>query len=470
MAVQFFYDNQIRRFLLQFNRLVSNFQVQFGKTDASTGQLALQTVPVFYGDASRQATQILSRNSENVMQAVPAMAFYISALQYDRQRIQEPNFIGKMQIRERKYDPITGMYTDQQGDTYTVERPMPVPYLMSLKLDIWTSNTEQKLQIVEQIATLFNPALEIQSTDNYIDWTSLSYVLLTDMNWSSRSVPVGTEDPIDIATMTFELPIWIAPPAKVTQMGVIQRIISAVYDSTGALDKSIFDEDKILVRRTVTVLNYGVVLVGNRLRLVSASSAPGDNDIASGAVEVLDNDPQIWRSIINQYGALQNGISQIRLEMPNGGELVGTVAYDPTDDTALLFNVLNDTVPANTLAPIDAVIDPRKNSVIDLLYDNMGNYQVSAGTRYLILDDINSLFNTEFATAWNPNGKPLVARANDIVYYDGASWQVVFDSNTIKNVQYVTNTATNVQLRWTGDEWIKSYEGLYREAEWRIVL
>lgn len=470
MAVQFFYDNQIRRFLLQFTRMVSNFQVQFGKTDAGTGQLALQTVPVFYGDASRQATQILNRNSENVMQAVPAMAFYISALQYDRQRMQEPNFIGKMQIRERKYDPNTGMHTDQQGDTYTVERPMPVPYLMTIKLDIWTSNTEQKLQIVEQIATLFNPALEVQSTDNYIDWTSLSYVLLTDMNWSSRSVPVGTEDPIDIATMTFELPIWIAPPAKITQMGVIQRIISTVYDSTGALDKSIFDEEKVLIRRTITVLNYGVVLVGNKLRLVSASSAAGDNSIDSDTVGVIDSSPQIWRSIINQYGALQNGISQIRLEMPNGGELVGTVAYDPTDDTALLFNVLNDTVPINTVTAIDAVIDPHKNSVLDLLYDNMGNYLVTAGTRYLILGDIDDIPNTDFSKAWNPNGKPLVARANDIIYYNGSSWQVVFDSATVHDTQYTTNTATNVQLRWTGEEWVKSYEGLYREAEWRIVL
>ncbi len=470
MAVQFFYDNQIRRFLLQFSRMVSNFQVQFGKTDAATNQLALQTVPVIYGDASRQATQILSQNSENVMQAVPAMAFYISALQYDRQRMQEPNFIGKMQIRERMYDPVTGMHTDQQGDTYSVERPMPVPYLMTIKLDIWTSNTEQKLQIIEQIATLFNPALEIQSTDNYIDWTSLSYVLLTDMNWSSRTVPVGTEDPIDIATMTFELPIWIAPPAKITQMGVIQKIISTVYDSTGAIDKSIFDETKVLIRRTITVLNYGVALIGNKLRLVSASAAAGDNAIDSSDVEIFDNDPQIWRSLLNQYGSLQNGISQVRLEMPNGGELVGTVAYDPTDDRALLFNVLADTVPANTLTAINAVIDPHKNTVIDMLFDNMGAYQVATGTRYLILDDIDALTNTDFAQAWNPNGQPLVARANDIIYYNGTSWQVVFDSNSVKQTQYVTNTATGVQLRWTGYEWVKSYEGLYREAEWRIVI
>ena len=203
MAVQFFYDQQIRRFLLQFTRMVSNFQVQFGTVDAATGKLALQTVPVFYGDASRQASQILRGQSENALPAVPAMAFYISALVYDRQRMQDPTYIGKMQIRERRVDPDTGMLTHEQGDTFSVERPMPVPFILTLKLDIWTSNTEQKFQLIEQIGTLFNPALEIQSTDNYIDWTSLSYVQLDDIQWSSRRVPMGTDDgSIDIAIRT----------------------------------------------------------------------------------------------------------------------------------------------------------------------------------------------------------------------------------------------------------------------------
>jgi hypothetical protein len=470
MAVQFFYDQQIRRFLLQFSRMVSNFQVQFSKTDTTTGQLALQTVPVFYGDASRQAAAILNNNSENSMQSVPAMAFYISGMQYDRQRMQDPTFVGKVNIRERRYDPTTGMQTHEQGDTYTVERLMPVPYLLTLKLDIWTSNTEQKMQLIEQICTLFNPSLEIQSTDNYVDWTSLSAVLLTDMVWSSRSVPVGTEDPVDIATLTFELPIWISPPAKITQMGVIQRIVASVYDGDGNIDKNIFDPDKLLIRRSLTIMSYGVVLVGNKISLLKYQEAIKNNDIASADVEIYEQGKDVWRSVINEYGFLQNGTSQLRLEMDDGAEVVGTVAYDPTDDTKLLFSVISDTTPVNTIAPIDAVIDPYKNTVIDLLYSSNGSYIAQSGTRYLILDDINSIDNTDFSKAWDPNGFPLVAKANDIVQYDGTRWKVVFESNRVSTTKYLTNTATGVQLKWTGSEWVKSYEGLYREGQWRIVL
>jgi len=468
MAVQFFYDNQVRRFLLQFTRLISNFQVQFSVTDSATGKLALQTIPVYYGDGSRQAALILRGNSENTLNAVPAMAFYISALQYDRARVQDPSFVGKMNIRERKYDPATGMQTHEQGDTYTVERPMPVPYLMTLKLDIWTSNTEQKLQIFEQIVTLFNPALEIQSTDNYIDWTSLSYVLLTDVQWTSRTVPMGADDSIDVSTFTFELPIFISPPAKVTHMNVIQKVIGSVYDSTGQLDKEVFDDNKLLIRRSLTVLGYGVVLTGNRVKLVNKNEGVKFDDLTG--TEVYDSGKDVWQNLINQYGQLVGGTSQLRLEMDNGAELIGTVAFDPTDETQLLFNVLSDTIPTNTIPAINAIIDPFKGNVIDLLYDSSGNYQVTAGTRYLVLDQIGDIASTEFAKAWAPNGVPVVAAANDIIQYDGTRWFVSFNSSDVQTVQYVTNTNTGIQYRWTGDLWVKSYEGLYREASWRLVL
>jgi hypothetical protein len=174
--------------------------------------------------------------------------------------------------------------------------------------------------------------------------------------------------------------------------------------------------------------------------------------------------------LINQYGTIVNGTSQIRLELETGIEVIGTVAYDPTDETQLLFNVVSDTAPSNTVSAIHAVVDPHKNNVISLLYSTGDNYQVVAGTRYLILNDINSINNTDFAKAWSPNGVPLVANANDIIEYNGTKWSVVYDSQTHQGIDYVTNTNTGVQYKWNGEDWLKSYEGLYREATWRLVL
>ena len=239
MAQQFFYDAQIRRFLIQFMRIVSNFEVEFGKD--RDGARTLQRVPVYYGDASRQAATILRQNSENIMNAVPAMSAYISGFTYQQGRMQEPNFVSKMSIRERQYDPETGLYNSQQGDSYTIERLMPVPYDLEVKLDIWTSNTEQKMQLIEQLAVLFNPSFEIQSTDNFLDWSSLSTVYQDGLTFTSRSIPMGSQNPIDIMTWKFYMPIWISSPAKVKKLGVIQKIITSIYKGSALSD--IQDDD-----------------------------------------------------------------------------------------------------------------------------------------------------------------------------------------------------------------------------------
>ena len=236
---QFFYDDQIRRFLLQFTRIFSGFQVEYGRDANNPDEYALLRVPVRYGDASRNAQTIIQENSANSLPSTPLMTFYITGLDYDRPRMQEPYFVSKFAVKQRTYDTATDTYETTQGNAFTIERLMPVPYRMTINLDIWTSNTNQKFQLFEQISTLFNPALEIQSTDNYIDWTSLSVVELERVNWSSRTIPMGTDNPIDIMTLTFNIPIWISSPAKVKKLGVIERIIAGIYDGTGDLKDAI---------------------------------------------------------------------------------------------------------------------------------------------------------------------------------------------------------------------------------------
>lgn len=465
----FFYDKQIRRFLQQFIRILSNFQVEMGNDDA--GNRVLQQVPVFYGDASRQASQILRGNSENTVKSVPAMAVHINQVTYDRERVQEPNFVSKLNIRTRQYDPDSNTYTDQQGDTFTVERLMPVPYKLTLKVDVWTSSTEQKLMLLEQLMILFNPALEIQSTDNYIDWTSLSYVLLTDIGWSNRSVPVSTEETIDIATLTFELPIWISAPAKVKKLGVVQKFISSVFDPNGNIIGDIFNDDgsiastaEQLLKTALTFLNYNVYYQGNTLRLMRSTDIH-ETDLSKITLETQVRMRHHWLPVIGEYGALKNGTSLIRLMQANGSEVVGTVAYHPTDETLLLFTPFPDTMPANTLDPIDAIINPQNVDVASHLINP------AAGTRYLLLHAVGDSEDTEFAPAWNPTGhNELIANANDIVEYTGTHWTVAFNSQRVTTLQYVTNMTTGTQYRWEDGNWVKSVEGRYGPALWSLSL
>ena len=126
MSQQFFYDAQIERFLAQFIRMISGFQIEFGKD--RDGNTTLQRVPVYYGDGSRQVAAIINNMSENAMPTVPAMTVYINNITYDRDRVQEPNFVGKMSIRQRYYNEDTQEYENRQGAAFSIERAMPVPY------------------------------------------------------------------------------------------------------------------------------------------------------------------------------------------------------------------------------------------------------------------------------------------------------------------------------------------------------
>ena len=96
MAVQYFYDEQLRRFLLQFARIFSNFQVEYGRNEMGKNDTLIR-VPVRYGDSSRQAQTVIQQNSANELTSTPLMTFYITDLKYDRARIQDPTYVGTIQ-------------------------------------------------------------------------------------------------------------------------------------------------------------------------------------------------------------------------------------------------------------------------------------------------------------------------------------------------------------------------------------
>ena len=450
---QFFYDAQIRRFLLQFTRIFSNFQVMYGAQGSENETLV--RVPVRYGDWSRQAQTVASENSSSFMPSAPLITFYITGMEYQQSRMQEPYHVNKVQVRQRTYDSATETYETTQGNAFTIERLMPVPYRMTITCDIWTSNTNQKFQIFEQVATLFNPALEVQSTDNYLDWTSLSVVELENVQWTNRTIPIGTDNPIDIMSMRFGLPIWISSPAKVKKLGVIEKIIYSVYDAQGDANEAITNSDLLLgTRQKFTPYNYQTLLIGNKVQALKYSQTI---NTPNTSVTPPENPPsnEFWHAIVGMYGTLRDGISQIRFDNQWGDDtqIIGTVSYDPTDDRFLLIDLDEDTLPQNTLDPVDAIINP-------LTFDPGTPV---TGTRYLILDDMGD--ETE---AW---GQFINARANDIIEFDGSYWTVAFEAaEQTTQIEYVTNITTGIQYRWTTTEWVKSYEGLYPTGEWSLVL
>ena len=148
--MQHFYDGQIRRYITQIIRLLSNFSYADGKG-------ALVQVPVMYGDITRQVGHILRDNSENKVMSAPRIACYITGIDYARDRVQSPSHVSKIHVRQQEYDENTQTYTGRQGVGNTVERVMPVPFNLQVKADAElmmerdrTTEMENKLERAEK--------------------------------------------------------------------------------------------------------------------------------------------------------------------------------------------------------------------------------------------------------------------------------------------------------------------------------
>ena len=477
--MQHFYDGQIRRYITQLIRLFSNFSYKDGKG-------VLTQIPVMYGDITRQVGHIIRDNSENKIPSAPRISVYVTGLAMDRTRTADATYVGKIHLRERAYDSSNKEYLNTQGQNYTVERLMPTPFNLDVNVDIWSTNTEQKLQIIEQILTLFNPSLEIQTTDNYIDWTSLSVVNLENIQFSTRSIPIGTESEIDVGQLTFQTPIWLSPPAKVKKLGVITAIVMSIFDETkGTIDlgdsqpelkahddsesqdlkgdpvtgKS-FKTDTVALAVT-TYKDYDAIVTNNIVVL-------GDKGIA-GEIN--------WRTVLESLpGEYIAGLSKIYLNRLDLGSVIGTIALNDLDETQLIVNWDTNTIPTNSIfvgpaitkGTIDYIIDPTRTNPTDLK---------QSGIRVLLLGDIGADINTDGADAWkDTSGNDLVASTNDIIEWDNNAWTIVFNasendgSDSTVDIKYATNLNTGIQYKWDGTAWTLSFEGEYRKGTWRLAL
>lgn len=447
----------------------------------------LKHIPVMYGDMSRQVANIIKENSENKLPTVPRIACYMSNLEMDTSRLSDSTFVSKVHIRERRYTDDQGVrnYQTVQGGNYTVERLMPTPFKLSMKADIWTSNTDQKLQILEQILILFNPSLEIQTTDNYLDWTSLSVMDLKSTILSSRTIPQGADTEIDIATLEFEMPIWLTPPAKVKKLGIIQTIIANVFTDTG----DVVDLETIIYNgktpsTQITTNDYKVLM------FKSDNGQPYDYEVTildrNQAVESLGLDPSLnrsnlgldWNTVIEIRGGYQPG-SQIYFKQPNGYEMIGTYVIHPIEPNIMVVTFDQDTVPTNTVifsdfdpvgkTYVNAIIDPYKFNPLTRTGGRI------AGVRYLMLDDVNSSQSVgdsayDGPDAWkNLDNSDPVIRTNSIIEWNGTNWVEIFDPDTAATPTYIQNLRTGIQYRWDGVQWLRSFEGEYAPGYWGFL-
>jgi hypothetical protein len=462
----FFYDEQIRRYILQFMRIFADFKIELPPDE--NGNKALKRIPIVYGDMSRQVAQILNQNSANVSLSAPAMSVYIQAMELDEQRRRDTTNILPAQVVERDYDETTGTYSSEAGNRYTVERYMPVPYKMTMNLDIWTTNTTDKLQLIEQIFVIFNPSVQLQTNNNPLDYSAIFEVTMNGMSWSSRGVPQGADSNNDIMTIMFDVPIWINPPAKVKKQSIVEQIVTTLFDAdiSEAETRDIFDP----LQSAFADLEQFIITPGNlRLEVTPVDATTSTVRLVGEYGDVEDK--WTWETLTQAYGKIDPETTTLRLKTADDietttGDVLGTL--ETTGDTTATFTVDTDTLPTTIASgPVTAIIDPRRT------YPGDGSLPAAAaGQRYLLVSDDDSVGGDRIIAdndGSNPWGS-IVTYENDIIEYNGVNWFVSFDSTAATPPLYVTNTEDGQHYRYDGNEWAYTYLGTFNPGYWRIEI
>ena len=227
------------------------------------------------------------------------------------------------------------------------------------------------------------------------------------MQWSNRSVPAGVDETIDVSTLTFTLPIWLSPPAKVKRQKIINTIITNIYDTSSVADLG-YDEDIYDFFRTVdsqfelftlSPNNYFVEMDGTEASLFKTAPTEGtsyDDGTTTKAnwndlLEVLS--PQGDKGSLANVSYSMNDIplttgSTLQLNISNDVDastnlISGYVTRNSLDPAKLVFTLDADTLPSTTLTDVTRIVDASVNYPGDGVLD-----AAAVGQRYLLTGEI----------------------------------------------------------------------------------
>jgi len=200
----YYYNKQLKKFITAFANVFTGLEVRTGK--GKDGSVSTIQVPIVYGSRDRVVQAIASSHTQNKLYTLPMMACYLQAIIIDPTRLHGVN-----QMDRRRYLPQGGVIPD---DIKALVRVMPIPYTMQMELSVHASNTDQLFQMMEQILILFDYDMQVEFNDAGPDWARITKLVLTSIN-NEEVYPAGTEKRALVWSLTFDLPVWLSPPAEI---------------------------------------------------------------------------------------------------------------------------------------------------------------------------------------------------------------------------------------------------------------
>ena len=218
-----FYHKQIRNTVIAFGTIFNNVNIK--RTDSSGNPLQTLRVPLSYSPKEKflarlDAQQDLTGDDSKVAITLPRMSFEVTGYSYDGSR--------KLNKNQKITKVTTNADTTKMNSQY-----MPVPYDVNFGLSVYVANSDDGLQIIEQILPYFQPDYTVTMIESSTMDTKRDIpIVLNNVDYEDSYTGSLTSSRRIIYTLSFTAKIYLFGP--ISTSAVIKTVSADLYSDTGS--------------------------------------------------------------------------------------------------------------------------------------------------------------------------------------------------------------------------------------------
>ena len=234
MFGEHFYHKQIRNTVIAFGTIFNNINIK--RLDSSGNPLQNIKVPLSYSPKEKFIARLdqqasLTGTDSSVAITLPRMAFDITGYSYDPTR--------KLNKNQKRGVVTTNADTSKLNSQYS-----PVPYDVSIELNVFTANSDDGLQIIEQILPYFQPDYTVTMIESRTMDTKRDIpFILESVNYEDSYAGSLTDTRRITYTLSFTAKIYLYGP--ISTGAIIKTVSADLYDNTS--DQSPSRKERVTV-------------------------------------------------------------------------------------------------------------------------------------------------------------------------------------------------------------------------------
>ena len=223
MFGEHFYHKKIRNTVIAFGTIFNNVNIK--RLDSSGNPLQNIKVPLSYSPKEKflarlDAQQDLTGDDSKVAITLPRMSFEITGYSYDATR--------KLNKNQKITKVTTNADTTKMNNQY-----MPVPYNVNFSLNVYTANSDDGLQIIEQILPFFQPDYTVTMIeDTTMDTKRDIPFILNSVDYEDSYTGSLTSLRRIIYTLQFTAKVYLYGP--ISTSAIIKKVSADLYSDTGS--------------------------------------------------------------------------------------------------------------------------------------------------------------------------------------------------------------------------------------------